>query len=94
MLKKNGLTINEMRCGRAKPLPLNLHMSRDMFTWYLKEHVLEMRQTPTRVHNPPKKPSTRGKTKPLGFQNVGLESKQPRVTRLEYLVVPFGTKKC
>jgi hypothetical protein len=69
-------------------------MSKNMFAWYLKEHVLEVRQTPTHVHDPLKKPSTKGKTKPLGSQKVGLESKQPRVTRFEYLVMPSRTKKC
>ncbi len=69
-------------------------MNKDMFAWYLKEHVLEVRQTPTCVHDMPKKPSTRGKTKPLGSQKVGLENGQPRVTRFEYLVVSFGMRKC
>ncbi len=45
-----------------------------MFAWYLKEHVLEVKRILIRVHDPPKKPSTRGKTKPLGSQKVGLES--------------------
>jgi len=32
------------------------------------------RSEATRVHDPPNKPSTRGKTEPLGSQKVGRES--------------------
>jgi hypothetical protein len=40
----------------------------------MKEHILKERQIPTLVGDLPKKPSTRDKIKPLGFQKVGPES--------------------
>jgi hypothetical protein len=41
-------------------------MSRDMFTLYLKECLLEEKQTPTLVNNSPKKLAIGDQTKPLG----------------------------
>jgi hypothetical protein len=69
-------------------------MNENMFVWYLKEHVLELRQTPTCVYDLVKQPSTKGKTKPLSFQKVGLESRLPRVIGFKYLVMSSRTKKC
>jgi len=54
-------------------------MSENMFTWYLKEH-LQKASTHAHISDPPKKHTTRDKTKPLGYQRVGLENEQPRVT--------------
>jgi hypothetical protein len=48
----------------------------------LKEHLLKARQLFAHVSNPPKKFTTWGKTKPLSFQKVGFEGKQPRVKGL------------
>jgi len=53
-----------------------------------------MKQTFAHVGDPQKKPKTKDKTKPLGFQRVGLESEQLGVTKLGHFVVPFGTRKC
>jgi len=50
--------------------------------------------THVHVSDPPKKHTTRDKTKPLGYQRVGLENEQPRVIRLGYLIMPSRTKKC
>jgi hypothetical protein len=57
----------------------------------MKEHLLEVMQIPIRVCNSPKKLATKDKIKPLGFQRVGSESGQPRLTRLRYFIMPFGT---
>jgi hypothetical protein len=48
----------------------------------LKENLLKARQIFAHVGNPPKKLTTWGKTKPLGFQKVGFEGRQPRVKGL------------
>jgi hypothetical protein len=61
---------------------------------YLKERLLEGKQTPICVNDPPKKLATRGKIEPLGSQKVGHESRHLRVTWLGHLIVPFGTRKC
>jgi hypothetical protein len=53
-----------------------------------------VKQTFAHVGDLLKKPTIRDKTKPLGFYKVGLESGQPRVTRLEHLILPSGTRKC
>jgi hypothetical protein len=53
-----------------------------------------MKQTPILVGDLLKKHATREKIEPLGFQRVGLKSKQPKVTRFKYLVMPFGIGKC
>jgi len=45
-------------------------MSGNVFTWYLKEHLLETKQISIHVGDPPKKPITRDKIKPLGSQRV------------------------
>ncbi len=47
-----------------------------------------------RVGDPPKKPTIRDKTQPLSIQMVGHENEQVRVTRFEYLIVSYGTRKC
>jgi len=69
-------------------------MSGNMLTRYLKKKLLEAKQTPTRVGDLPKKPTTKDKTKPLSSQSVGLESKQLGVKWLEHLVVLSITRKC
>jgi hypothetical protein len=50
-------------------------MSKYMLAWYLKECILEARQTLIHVSNSPKKLATGDKIKPLGFQRVGPESR-------------------
>jgi hypothetical protein len=61
-------------------------MNKDLFAQYPKKCLLKVKQTLACVSDSPKKPSTRDKTKTLGFQRVGLESGQPRVTCLGHLV--------
>jgi hypothetical protein len=78
----------------TKCLPLDLHMIKDLLVWYLKEHLLEVWQTPIHVSNPPKMRTTRDKTEPLGSQKVGPKNKQLKVTMLMYFVVPYGMGKC
>jgi hypothetical protein len=46
------------------------------------------------VHDPPKKPATRDKIEPLGFQKVGPKSEQLGVTGLGHLVVLSRMGKC
>ncbi len=65
-----------------------------MLAQYLKECLLEARQIPTCVSNPPEKPITKNKIEPLGSQIVRPKNGQPKVTLLEYLIMPSGTKKC
>jgi hypothetical protein len=71
-------------------------MIRDVFTRYLKECLLEVKQILANVSNLRRslQLATRDKIEPLGFQRLGLESKQPGVTWFRHLVVLFGTKKC
>jgi len=52
-----------------------------------------VKQIPIHVNDSPKKLATKDKTKPLGFQRVGLKSEQLKVTGLGYLIVPFRMKK-
>ncbi len=51
-------------------------MSNNVFAQYLKEHLLEVKQTPTHVSNLLKKFAIGDKTKPLNFQKVGPKNKQ------------------
>ncbi len=44
--------------------------------------------------DPPKKLTTRDKTKPLGFQKVGRKNEQSKVTWLRHLVMLSGRGKC
>ncbi len=69
-------------------------MSEDMFTQYPKEHLLKGKQIFAYVSNPPKKPTTKGKIKPLGSQKVGHDNEHPRVIWLRHLVVPSRMGKC
>ncbi len=46
---------------------LGPHMNRNVIAQYLKERLLEMKQTPIRVGDMLKKPAIGDKTKPLGF---------------------------
>jgi hypothetical protein len=69
-------------------------MNGDIHVQYSKERLLKGKQILTHVSDPPKKPATKGKTKPLGFQFVGHESGHLGVTWLEHLIVSFGTRKC
>jgi len=75
-------------------MPLDLYMSGNVLVQYPNKRLLKGKQTPTRVSDPPKKLATRDKTKPLSFQKVGHENRQPRVTWLGHLVMPTRTKKC
>jgi hypothetical protein len=69
-------------------------MNEDVFVRYPKEHILEGKQTPTRVNDLPNKLAIGGKIEPIGSQKVGHESGHLKVTWVKHLVVPFGTKKC
>ncbi len=69
-------------------------MNRNVFTQYSKKRILEAKQTHTHVSDPPKKPTTRDKTKPLSFQKVRPKSKQLGVTWFGHLVVLSRTRKC
>jgi hypothetical protein len=55
-------------------------MSNNVLTRYLKECLLKVKQTFAHLINLPKRLATRGKIESLGFQRVGLESKQLGVT--------------
>ncbi len=72
----------------TKCLPLDLHMSRNLFAWYMKEHMLEVKQTFVCVGDLLKKFISREKTKPVRSQRVGLESEQLGVTWLVYFITP------
>jgi hypothetical protein len=69
-------------------------MNENMFAQYLKEQLLEGKQTLTCVSDPPKKLATRGKTKPLGFQKVGHKSGHLKVTWLKHLIMSSGMGEC
>jgi hypothetical protein len=56
--------------------------------------LLKMKQILVNVVALLKKPPTRDKIEPLGFQKVGPKNGQLGVTWLRYLVVPFGMGKC
>jgi hypothetical protein len=73
---------------------LDLHMSKDVFAWYLKECLLGARKTPTCVSDLLRKLITGDKIQPLSSQRVGPESEQLGVIRLGYYVMPFKMKKC
>jgi hypothetical protein len=60
----------------------------------VKKRLLKVKQNFARVGNLPKKPAIGEKTKPLGFQKVGLGSGQPRVIGLGCFIMPFGMGKC
>jgi hypothetical protein len=78
----------------TKCLPLDPHMSEDVFVWYLKKHLLKVRQILIHVGNPTKMPATKDKIEPLSSQKVGPKNKQPKVTRLMYFEVLYGMGKC
>jgi hypothetical protein len=78
----------------TKRLPLDPHMSKNMFAWYPKEHLLKAKQTLVHVGDLPKKHVIRDKIEPLGFQKVGLESEQLEVTWFRHFVMLFGMGKC
>jgi hypothetical protein len=60
----------------------------------VNECLLKVKQNFARISNLPNKPATRENIKPLGFQKVGLGSRQPRVMGLRYFIMPSGMKKC
>jgi hypothetical protein len=68
-------------------------MSRDVLTWYLKEHLLKARQTFACVSDLPKKPTTKGKIEPLDFQRVGPKSGQLEVIRFRVFGSAIKNKK-
>jgi hypothetical protein len=53
-------------------MPLDPHMSENMFTRYLKVCLLEAKQTPICVDNLPNKPVIMDKIEPLGSQRMGI----------------------
>jgi hypothetical protein len=63
-------------------------MSENMFAWYLKERILEAKQTLTHVNDMSKKSITKDKIELLSAQRVRPKSKQLGVTWLVYLVTP------
>jgi hypothetical protein len=65
-----------------------------MFARYPKECILKVKQTPTRVGDSLKKHVTMDKTKPIGFQKVGFDNGQFRVTWFKHVVMSFRTRKC
>jgi hypothetical protein len=67
-------------------------MNGNMLIWYLKECLLKSKQIIAHVGDSPKTPTTKDKTKPLGFQKMEHESKQPKVTWLGYFVMPLITR--
>jgi hypothetical protein len=69
-------------------------MNRNVLTRYLKECVLKVKQTLVHVGNSLKKPTTKDKIQPLGFQMVGSKNEQLGVTWCGHLVVPSGMGKC
>ncbi len=69
-------------------------MSRDVLAWYIKEHLLKVRQTPVSINDPPKKPTTKDKIKPRSFQKVRPNNRQPKVTGFKYFVMPFAIENC
>jgi len=76
----------------TKHLPLDPHMSGNMFTWYLKERLLRVSETFAHVDDSIKKLKIRDKTKPLSSQKVGPKNRQPGVTRFKYFIMSF--RKC
>jgi hypothetical protein len=69
-------------------------MNEDVLTQYPKECLLEVKQTLVHVGDSLKKPTTRDKTKPVGFQRVGPKNEQLGVTWLGHLIVPSRMGKC
>jgi hypothetical protein len=69
-------------------------MNEEVLVQYSRECLLEWKQTPICISNPPKKLTTKGKIEPLGFQRVGHESEHLGVTWLGHLVMPFRMGKC
>jgi len=69
-------------------------MSGDMLMQYLNERLLKRKQIPIHVSNMLKKPTTRGKIEPLGFQKIEHKNRHVRVTWLIHFVMSFGTGKC
>jgi hypothetical protein len=65
-----------------------------MFAQYSKKRVLQTKHTLACVGDLTKKPTIEDKIELLGFQKVGFESKQPWVTWLRHIVLPFGMGKC
>jgi hypothetical protein len=74
-------------------MPLDPHMSRDMFSWYLKEHLLEIMQKKNRVGHLPKKLVIKGKIEPLSSQKVGPKNKQHGITKPKYCIMLFKMRK-
>jgi hypothetical protein len=75
-------------------LPLDLHMSRDVFAQYLKKQLLKGKKTLARVSNPPNKSAIGGKIEPLSSQKVGHENGHPKVTWLKHLIMSSQMGKC
>jgi hypothetical protein len=69
-------------------------MNGNVLARYLKECVLKVKQTLVHVGDLLKKPTTKNKIRPLGFQMVGPKSEQLGVTWFGHLVMPSGMGKC
>jgi hypothetical protein len=49
-------------------------MSKDVFAQYMKEHLLERKQSLAHINDPPKQPTTKNKIEALGSQRVEFEN--------------------
>jgi hypothetical protein len=73
---------------------MNRDMNKDVFMWYLKEHLLKGKQILVHVSNSLKKPTIGVKIEPLGFQKVEHKNRHIKVTWLIHFVMPSGSRKC
>jgi hypothetical protein len=73
---------------------LDSHTNENMFAQYSEECLLKAKQTPIRIRDLLKKPTTKDKTTSLSFQKVGPNNEQLGLTWFKHFIVPFGTGKC
>jgi hypothetical protein len=78
----------------TKHLTLDSDMNGNIFTWYLKKHLLGGRETFACVGNLVKNFTIANKMKPLSSQKMGLKSGQPGVTRFGYFIMSSRIGKC
>jgi hypothetical protein len=65
-----------------------------MFTWHLREHLLEVWQTLVQVGNPSKKPINEATIIPLDSQRGGPKNEQLKIVKFKYSIMPIGRGKC
>lgn len=68
-------------------------MNGDVLTWYPKERLLKVKQTPIHIDDLPKKLTTTNKIESLKSQKVGPKSGQLGITWLGHFVITSKTKK-